>query len=51
MILKQFPEKQDFLALAENSNVIPVCTKVLADTQTPVSILQKFYTQKKSAFY
>ena len=50
MILKQFPEKQDFLALAENSNVIPVCTKVLADTQTPVSILQKFYTQKKECF-
>ena len=50
MILKQFPEKHEFLKLAETSNVIPVCTQVLADTETPVSILQKFFSKKKECF-
>ncbi len=50
MILKQFPEKQAFSALAESANVIPVCTQILADTETPVSILQKFYRKEKESF-
>lgn len=50
MILKQFPEKQEFLTLAKTCNVIPVCTQILADTETPVSILQKFFSKEKESF-
>ncbi len=50
MILKQFPEKQTFLELSKKFNVIPVCTKILADTETPVSILQKFFSKDKESF-
>lgn len=50
MILKQFPEKHDFINLTKTANVIPVCTQILADTETPVSILQKFYSPKKESF-
>ena len=50
MILKQFPEKQVFLELARTSNVIPVCTEILADMETPVSILQKFYSRDRESF-
>ena len=50
MILKQFPERQEFLSLAKNCNAIPICTQILADTQTPVLILQKFYDKEKESF-
>lgn len=50
MILNQFPDKQAFLKLAQTANVIPVCTRILADMETPVSILQKFYTKGKESF-
>ncbi|MCP3873701.1 MAG: anthranilate synthase component I [Desulfobacteraceae bacterium] len=50
MILKQFPDKQKFLNLTKTANVIPVCTQILADTETPVSILQKFYHKDKESF-
>lgn len=50
MILEQFPEKQRFLTLGKTANVIPVCTRILADTETPVSILQKFHAQGKDSF-
>ncbi len=50
MILKQFPEKQVFLELALTANVIPVCKEILADMETPVSILQKFNTHDKESF-
>ncbi|MCK5350179.1 MAG: chorismate-binding protein, partial [Desulfobacula sp.] len=50
MILNNFPEKNEFLELSKNSNVIPVCAEVLADTETPVSILQKLYKKDKPLF-
>lgn len=50
MILNRFPEKQEFLTLAQNCTVIPVCTQILADTETPVSILEKFYSKEKESF-
>jgi len=43
MILKQFPKKQSFLELVRTSNVIPLCTEILADMETRVSILQNFF--------
>jgi anthranilate synthase component 1 len=50
MILQQFPDKQTFLTAAETATVIPVCTRILADTETPVSILQKFYDRDRECF-
>jgi anthranilate synthase component 1 len=41
MLLRNFPDKSNFVSLAEEFNVIPVCTEVLADMETPVSLLQK----------
>jgi anthranilate synthase component 1 len=50
MILEQFPSKEKFIELAGIANVIPVCTRVLADTDTPVSVLQKCYDKNKECF-
>ncbi len=47
MLLKKFPDKKQFCKMAEKSNVIPVCIEILADTETPVSLLKKFYNGKK----
>lgn len=41
MILSRFPSKSEFLAASEKGNVIPVCVEILADTETPVSVLLK----------
>jgi len=43
MKLKEFPGRGQFQALAEKCNVIPVCREILADMETPVSLLKKCY--------
>lgn len=50
MIIKQFPDKAQFRKLAEKNNVIPVCVEILADTETPVSLLKKIYNNKGPVF-
>lgn len=50
MLLNQFPGKDRFCHLAEKFNVIPVCTEILADTLTPVSLLKKFHTGQNPVF-
>lgn len=50
MILEQFPDRSTFTELAATHNVIPVCTRILADMETPVSILQKFFKKEKECF-
>jgi anthranilate synthase component 1 len=50
MLLKNFPRKKDFLTLSEQYNIIPVCAEILADTETPVSLLQKFYKKNIPVF-
>jgi anthranilate synthase component 1 len=50
MILNRFPEKGRFLTLARNANVIPVCAEILADTDTPVSLLKKFCRAESPVF-
>ncbi len=50
MLINRFPEKAAFLDLAERHNVIPVCAEVLADTETPVSLLKKIYSGAGPAF-
>jgi anthranilate synthase component 1 len=43
MKLKEFPGRDQFDTLARNCNVIPVCREILADMETPVSLLNKCY--------
>lgn len=50
MLINRFPDKTAFLDLAARHNVIPVCAEVLADTETPVSLLKKIYPGKGPAF-
>ncbi len=41
MKLRCYPKKDEFLQLAKQGNVLPVCMEILADTETPVSVLLK----------
>ncbi|WP_319521236.1 anthranilate synthase component I family protein [uncultured Desulfosarcina sp.] len=41
MRLKAFPDRERFENLARACNVIPVCREILADMETPVSLLKK----------
>jgi len=50
MLIKQFPDKDRFCSLAKQYNVIPVCAEILADTETPVSLLKKIYNNKGPVF-
>ncbi|NNF98268.1 MAG: anthranilate synthase component I [Desulfobacteraceae bacterium] len=50
MLLRQFPGKTEYLHLAEKYNVIPVCMEILADLETPVSLLTKLYRVGKPLF-
>jgi anthranilate synthase component I len=43
MKLNAFPERAQFAELARTRNVIPVCREILADMETPVSLLKKCY--------
>ena len=43
MKLKEFPAREQFNTLANTYNVIPVCREILADMETPVSLLKKCY--------
>jgi anthranilate synthase component I len=50
MRIRQFPLKEHFVKLAVDKNVVPVCVEILADTETPVSLLKKIRDQQKSVF-
>ncbi len=43
MKLKEFPSRERFDNLARTCNVIPVCREILADMETPVSLLKRCY--------
>ncbi|BBO71650.1 anthranilate synthase component I [Desulfosarcina alkanivorans] len=43
MKLREFPSRDEFDHLARTCNVIPVCREILADMETPVSLLKKSY--------
>jgi anthranilate synthase component 1 len=43
MKLREFPSRDQFDLLARTCNVIPVCREILADMETPVSLLKKCY--------
>ena len=50
MRIREFPSRSNFCDLARSHNVIPVCAEILADTDTPVSLLRKIYDGKGPAF-
>ncbi|RLC06207.1 MAG: anthranilate synthase component I [Deltaproteobacteria bacterium] len=50
MLFNQFPDKKQYLTLSDTCNVIPVCMEILADMETPVSLLRKLYNKKEPLF-
>jgi anthranilate synthase component I len=50
MRIRQFPSKEQFVTLTADKNVVPVCIEILADTETPVSLLKKIRNHQKSVF-
>ncbi|TWI71157.1 anthranilate synthase component I [Desulfobotulus alkaliphilus] len=51
MLLKRFPEKAFFNEKARaGCNVIPLCARILADSETPVSMLRRFHNSQDPIF-
>ncbi len=50
MDIRQFPTKERFVKLGQGANVVPVCLEMLADLETPVSVLMKLYHQQPPLF-
>jgi anthranilate synthase component I len=50
MRLNCFPDRTTFCAACEQADVVPICLEILADTETPVSLLGKFYRQNADLF-
>ena len=50
MRLSSFPDRDTFCTACGQADVVPLCLEVLADTETPVSMLGKFYRQNGDLF-
>lgn len=50
MLLREFPDKNQFIELSNSANVIPVCREILADMETPVSLLKKIHADSEAVF-
>ncbi len=50
MLIRKFPSREKFVELAREHNVVPVCVEILADMETPVSLLSKLYHQQGPIF-
>ena len=50
MRLRQFPGKDNFIELTRTANVVPVGLEILADMDTPVTIMRKIYSNAGPAF-
>ena len=48
--LRRFPDKDLFCRMMQSSTVVPVCLEVLADLETPVSIMHKLYRSSGPVF-
>src|SRR5210317_2225992 len=44
-----YPSEKEYARLAENYDLVPVYKEILADTETPVSVLQRF-ADRENAF-
>lgn len=51
MLINEFPDIEQFRRLAKQANVIPVCAEMLADSETPVSLLRKIYKDNASFLF
>ncbi|MEI8241885.1 MAG: anthranilate synthase component I family protein [bacterium] len=50
MYLNSFPDRQQFRAALQHANVVPVGVRVLADSETPVSVLTRFEPGAENLF-
>ena len=50
MLIRTFPDRRRFIELARDHNVVPVCIEILADMETPVSLLSKLYRNRGPIF-
>ncbi|MDY0149220.1 MAG: anthranilate synthase component I family protein [Kiritimatiellia bacterium] len=50
MLLDTFPSRAEFRSLLDVSSVVPVGVRILADTETPVSLLARFAPQSPHLF-
>ena len=50
MILQTFPARDEFKLMLNDSTVVPVGAKVLADTETPVTMLARFANSSSDVF-
>lgn len=50
MLLDTFPTREEFRDHARNATVVPVGARILADTETPVSVLARFARHNPSLF-
>jgi anthranilate synthase component 1 len=50
MLIRKFPHRERFVELAQHHNVVPVCVEILADMETPVSLLTKLYRRQGAIF-
>lgn len=50
MRLRQFPDQKTFCELFSRRNVTPLCREILADMDTPVTVLKKIYADRGPAF-
>ena len=50
MKLRCFPQKNEFIGLCAKGNLVPVCMEILADTETPVTLLLKLNHGTKPLF-
>ena len=50
MNLSSYPDPQRYRELCADANVVPVCSEILADMETPVSVLARFRRQGANLF-
>lgn len=51
MLLERFPDPREFNEhIRQGANVIPVCARILADSETPVSMLRRFHKPGEPIF-
>ncbi|MDD4102830.1 MAG: anthranilate synthase component I family protein [Kiritimatiellae bacterium] len=50
MLLETFPSRAEFRDLIRDYSVVPVGAKILADTETPVSLLSRFARDRPNVF-
>ncbi|HNX26281.1 MAG TPA: chorismate-binding protein [Phycisphaerae bacterium] len=50
MFIRSFPDRKGYEKLASEHNVVAVCSEILADMDTPVSLLRKFFCPGRDCF-